>query len=109
MVNIIVIMLLIIGLPFLIYDMVTREKRGRLKNNSERSLPPTTLTVPMPTVKPVPDKRVIIGEGNVKKNLNPPPTSIRPAPPKSQIVKEGRIPVPDARLKISTKLSDKEI
>jgi hypothetical protein len=35
--------------------------------------------------KPRQDQRVVINEGTVKKNLNPPPTSPRPAPPKAQV------------------------
>jgi hypothetical protein len=31
------------------------------------------------------DQRVIINEGTLKKNLNPPPNSARPAPPKAQV------------------------
>ena len=37
------------------------------------------------TEDPRKDHRVLIAEGTVKKNLNPPPTSARPAPPKAQV------------------------
>jgi hypothetical protein len=31
------------------------------------------------------EHRVVINEGTVKKNLNPPPVGIRPPPPKAQV------------------------
>jgi len=31
------------------------------------------------------EHRVLINEGTVKKNLNPPPVGIRPPPPKAQV------------------------
>jgi hypothetical protein len=33
---------------------------------------------------PPKDQRVVINEGTLKKNLNPPPASERPPPPKAQ-------------------------
>jgi hypothetical protein len=35
--------------------------------------------------KPHQNQRVVINEGTLKKNLNPPPTGPRPAPPKAQV------------------------
>jgi hypothetical protein len=31
------------------------------------------------------NQRVVINEGTLKKNLNPPPTSVRPPPPRAQV------------------------
>lgn len=35
--------------------------------------------------KPQQNQRVVINEGTVKKNQNPPPTGPRPGPPKAQV------------------------
>ena len=45
------------------------------------------------------DHRVIITEGTVKKNLNPPPTSARPPPPKAQVAPPAK-PAPAPTKKI---------
>lgn len=38
------------------------------------------------------EHRVLINEGTVKKNLNPPPVGIRPPPPKAQVAPSPTTP-----------------
>jgi hypothetical protein len=44
--------------------------------------------------KPQQDRRVVINEGTIKKNLNPPPNTPRPAPPKAQVAPPPAAPAP---------------
>jgi hypothetical protein len=44
------------------------------------------------TNPPVPEKRVVINEGTLKKNINPPPTTPRPPPPKAQVAIPPPVP-----------------
>ena len=44
--------------------------------------------------KPRLDQRVVINEGTLKKNVNPPPNTPRPAPPKAQVARTPAAPTP---------------
>jgi hypothetical protein len=44
--------------------------------------------------QPNQNQRVVINEGTVKRNLNPPPTSPRPSAPKAQVATTPTTPTP---------------